>query len=148
MMDDDPASRLLVECKMASTDLEKLAKLMYRLGYAEGCMKGAKVMACLCKLKPGREPEPIAEEVVRVYARPEMVRNELHYYSNVDAYGMMEPPSLLVRKRLLTSDSNSTKPCVRFKPVEKQTQETERQSLTQAECNARRIQKPRERDLY
>ena len=60
-MDNDPASRLLVECKMASMDLEKLAKLMNVLGYAEGCMKGTKVMARLCKLKPGREPEPIAE---------------------------------------------------------------------------------------
>ena len=49
-MDDDPASRLLVECKMASTDLEKLTKLMYRLGCAEGCIKGAKVTACLCEL--------------------------------------------------------------------------------------------------
>ena len=36
------------------------------------------------------------------------MRNELYYYSKLGAYRVVEPPSLPVMKRLLTSDSDST----------------------------------------
>ena len=126
----------MVQREMTMMDWEKLAMMMYELGYEEGTTKGANLTAQLMKMSPTKDLTDIILEIkeaqeyrirhkelrlqmdlpLEVSAMPKDVRNELRYCNKTGACGPILPLMSLATDRPVLVEELSPKPILRCPP--------------------------------